>query len=337
MMIVTTACGTPEVNTVDVASLNQSCATMESVNTLFCQENDSEYTEEVACDNTYDDTIQEDFCDEDEVVSYDFDLVEGSYWWYQPNSGETKWGICQNNGISIEQFDQFNYDLLDEDDSDVIYDYIQYRIPYTEYTTENVESTAEHYSNEEAQYSGTEESSYMLWSVTLYNPEVASASWENIKRCIDDINYYGLTIPAYSTWSWCNTPITYSETGDPISLGLLTTWYPEAGAYGGNGESITAPGGGVCQVATGVMQVSREALTDEDGNCSMVYGKNYFDHSGYVAYATRGNEAAVNYGSCDLTIPNTYGEDLHISGWYDSEATYGQSNWGTIELYCEIY
>lgn len=172
-----------------------------------------------------------------------------------------------------------------------------------------------------------EESYYSSWSVTLYNPGVSEESWGNIKRCIDDINNYGLVIPAGTTWSWCYTPITSEGT----SLGLLTTWYPESVAYGGDGVATTAPGGGVCQVATGIMQVCRDALTDSYGNCSMVYGVNYFDHSGPVAYAVRGDEAAVNYGSCDLTIPNTYDKSMHIFGFYD------EANRGTISLYCDIY
>ena len=75
------------------------------------------------------------------------------------------------------------------------------------------------------------------------------------------------------------------------------------------GKVVQTPGGGVCFVSTTLMQGAR------------AYGLDIIechDHSLPVSYASRGNEAAVSFGSADLKFANNTGYPVQICMSTDS-------------------
>ncbi len=122
----------------------------------------------------------------------------------------------------------------------------------------------------------------LVWSnsVTLYTTNSESASWHNILQASNMLNGFKLGPGETFDWFINMGPCSYDQ-------GFI-----DAGAYV---EGGSAPGGGICFVSTALMQAARGS------NCNNML---YYDHINPVSYASRGNEAAVSYGECDLVFSN---------------------------------
>lgn len=132
-------------------------------------------------------------------------------------------------------------------------------------------------------------------TVELYNTP-AGNSWYNIQLAAATLN--GYTLYPGETFSWEAV-----MGGSTEAQGYLLSK-----GYSG-GKVVQTPGGGVCFVSTTLMQGAR------------AYGLDIIechDHSLPVSYASRGNEAAVSFGSADLKFANNTGYPVQICMSTDS-------------------
>mgnify|MGYP004697907931 CR=1 FL=1 len=132
-------------------------------------------------------------------------------------------------------------------------------------------------------------------TVELYNTPSGN-SWYNIQLAAATLN--GYTLYPGETFSWEAV-----MGGSTEAQGYLLSK-----GYSG-GKVVQTPGGGVCFVSTTLMQGAR------------AYGLDIIechDHSLPVSYASRGNEAAVSFGSADLKFANNTGYPVQICMSTDS-------------------
>ena len=150
-----------------------------------------------------------------------------------------------------------------------------------------------------------------LGVVTLYTNTVGTNSWVNI--CLSAERLNGMTLKPGESFSWFTYP-GLGPCGKDEGFAL-------AGSYNGSVLS-QAYGGGICFTATALYQCARAAGIPKEKI-------EHYDHSGPVTYAERGEEAAINWGTKNLSFPNTTGYTIVF---------YTQSNAknGSLTITCKV-
>jgi len=129
----------------------------------------------------------------------------------------------------------------------------------------------------------------------------------NIERCLDQLNN-SLIAPGQD-WHW----------NEVVGRCDETTGYKDAGAINDKNEFVQEPGGGICNVATGVFNAAYEA------GFPILERAN---HSLYLAHYPLGRDAAVSWEYPTLAFTNDTENHILVTARYDGSTMF-IGIWGT--------
>jgi hypothetical protein len=129
----------------------------------------------------------------------------------------------------------------------------------------------------------------------------------NIERCLNTLN--GSLIAPGQNWNW----------NDVVGNCDIAAGYKDAGAINDKNELVQEPGGGICNVATGVFNAAYEA------GLPVLERAN---HSLYMANYPLGRDAAVSWQYPTLVFKNDTERHILVTARYDGSTMF-ISIWGT--------
>lgn len=129
----------------------------------------------------------------------------------------------------------------------------------------------------------------------------------NIERALDTLN--GSLVAPGESWNW----------NEVVGRCDETTGYLDAGAIDANNEIVQEPGGGICNVATGVFNAAYEAGLPVTERAN---------HSLYMSNYPLGRDAAVSWQYPTLVFKNDTERYILITASYDGTNMF-ISIWGT--------